>query len=118
MFWLKQNRLRKSQGLSLNLIVLAAIALIALIVMVAIFWGKVRLFTKSTEYCEERGGKCVNKGDCPYGKTSLKCPEGMECCMAVTCESMGGQCVVGKSCPEGTSKVFLAKCNKGMVCCK
>ncbi|MBW2979888.1 hypothetical protein KY360_00545 [Candidatus Woesearchaeota archaeon] len=56
--------MKKGQGLSLNVIIIAAIALIVLVVLVAIFTGRMGTWTESlrreeTKYC----------GPVPAGKT-------------------------------------------------
>ena len=56
---------KKSQGLSVNMIVIAAIALIVLIVVIAIFADKAGFFSRNV------GGSCQDKG----GKFSLKCED-------------------------------------------
>lgn len=47
----------RGQGLSLNVIVIAALALIVLIVLVVIFSGRINIFTKGTGTCS---GDCVD----------------------------------------------------------
>lgn len=49
---------KKSQGLSLNVIVVAAIALIVLIVVVALFSGRIKNFQKGIRSCASQGGHC------------------------------------------------------------
>tara|TARA_Y100000310_G_C20695215_1_gene825197 strand:- start:4013 stop:4324 length:312 start_codon:yes stop_codon:yes gene_type:complete len=61
---------KKSQGLSINTIILAALALIVLVVMVLIFTGQIQVFSKSVS-CDARGGKC---SDLRNGE-SIKCPD-------------------------------------------
>ncbi len=62
--------MKKGQGLSLNMIVIAAIALIVLIVVIWIFYGGSVSFVKGST-CSARGGVCMSdnlgKG-CPDGK--------------------------------------------------
>lgn len=43
---------RKAQGLSLNVIIIAAIAIIVLVIMVVIFGGRMQLFGKGVSACE------------------------------------------------------------------
>lgn len=53
---------KKSQGLSITTIIVAAIALIVLVVLVAIFTGRIGLFSKGigeATTCESLGGKCL-----------------------------------------------------------
>lgn len=52
---------KRGQGISLTMIVLAAIALIILLVMIAIFSGKAKLITSNLESCEAKGGECSPK---------------------------------------------------------
>ena len=52
---------KKGQGMSVNVIIIAAIALIVLVVLVAIFTGRLGIFTgalKKTGTCESLGGEC------------------------------------------------------------
>ena len=51
---------KKAQGLSLNVIILAAIAIIVLVVMVVIFGGRMKLFGKGVSLCE---GICAQTKD-------------------------------------------------------
>ncbi|MFO7677087.1 MAG: hypothetical protein R6V50_01710 [Thermoplasmatota archaeon] len=60
---------KKGQGLSLNVVVIAALALIVLVVLTAIFAGKIRESSQSGEkstqeflgkVCEQDGGRCVD----------------------------------------------------------
>lgn len=63
---------KKAQGLSVNVIIIAAIALIVLVVLVAIFTGRLGLFSKGlgeattcVQICQARG---INQGDCSIGE--------------------------------------------------
>lgn len=51
-------KLRKSQGLPLNVIILAILALIVLVVLLAIFSKQSGKSIKVFEDCEARGGAC------------------------------------------------------------
>ena len=51
---------KKSQGISLNTIIIAAIALIVLVVLVAIFTGRMGLTVKEIDKCK---GSCVSTSD-------------------------------------------------------
>lgn len=58
---------KKGQGLSLNVVVLAALALIVLVVLTAIFGGKIRESTQSGEESTNKflGTVCANiDGEC------------------------------------------------------
>lgn len=53
---------KKSQGLSINAIIIAAIALIVLVVLVAVFTGRFSGFVSQVERCK---GTCVDtQADC------------------------------------------------------
>ena len=49
---------KKAQGLSMNVIIIAALGLIVLVIMVLIFTGQIGVFSKSVS-CEARGGECL-----------------------------------------------------------
>ena len=74
---------KKAQGISINTIIIAAIALIVLVVLVMIFTGRMGIFTKGvqttgdiTKTCTELGGTIVT-GDqttsptCTGDKTAI-----------------------------------------------
>lgn len=63
--------MKKAQGISINVIIVAAIALIVLVVLVAIFTGRLGMFTKVLGGCAERDGVCVsyNKAVISAGET-------------------------------------------------
>lgn len=46
--------------MSLNVIIIAAIALIVLVILVLIFTGRIRLFTREVNDCGKNGGACVD----------------------------------------------------------
>ena len=58
--------MKKAQGISINVIVVAAIALLVLVVLSVVFLGRFGLFTKQSADCENKGGRCV-VGACPAG---------------------------------------------------
>ncbi len=59
---------KKSEGLPLNIIIIAAIGLIVLVILVFIFRGESNKFIKSTN-CPARNGVCLEaKKECPEDK--------------------------------------------------
>ncbi|AJF61599.1 TPA: hypothetical protein HA239_04090 [Candidatus Woesearchaeota archaeon] len=48
--------MRKAQSISINTIVVAAIALIVLVVLIAIFGGRIRNFGEDSRSCQSQGG--------------------------------------------------------------
>jgi len=82
---------KKAQGLSINVIIIAALALIVLVVLATIFTGRVRIFSQTLEDCASKQGQCYpNK--CPDNSaliTNAKCSEADrnagkdKCCVSV-----------------------------------
>ena len=78
----------KAQGISINVIVVAAIALLVLVVLSVMFVGKIGLFAVKSTSCSERGGTC-SVDVCPTGMTettTMICPKTAEgadqkCCI-------------------------------------
>ena len=97
-------RLKKAQGLSMNIVIVAVIAIIVLIVIVAIFSGKARQFGK--------GAQNVSAGF--ENKCKVPGVFGRECRSVSSCEEAGGM-VVGESgyddCPDSST-------NTGPACCQ
>jgi len=83
---------KKDQGISINVIIVAAIALIVLVVLAVIFIGRLGTFSTSVESCENKGGRCFSFTPC--GELSAEdypiptdwtCPtEGEHCCLKLS----------------------------------
>jgi hypothetical protein len=58
--------MKRAQGISINVIVVAAIALLVLVVLSVVFLGRFGNFTQQSGDCENKGGRCV-VGACPTG---------------------------------------------------
>ena len=56
---------RKAQGLSLNIIIIAAISLLVLVILAIIFIGRMGTTTKGIDACK---GICVEDNDACYAK--------------------------------------------------
>ena len=69
----------KSQGLSINTIIVAAIALVVLVVMVAIFTGKIGNVNKNIDSCTAKNGICAGKDGCPQDHPISLIVGGSEC---------------------------------------
>jgi hypothetical protein len=54
---------KKAEGLSMNIIVVAAIALLVLVVIILIFTGRMSIFTQGVNACEPKGS-CLTVGEC------------------------------------------------------
>mgnify|MGYP001267900439 CR=1 FL=1 len=79
---------KKSQGLSINAIIVAVIALIVLVVLVAIFTGRIGIFSKGVGEagsCDSIGGTCDSDSDCDTGEVRSYGASGCEndyiCCV-------------------------------------
>ena len=77
------SRMKKAQGLSLNIVVIAVISLVVLIILIAIFTGKIGIFGENLKDCSSKGGKCVSRGQCESYQliSTATCSEGEVCCM-------------------------------------
>ena len=75
--------MKKAQGLSLKVIIVAVISLIVLIVVTAIFTGKISIFGENIKDCSSKGGVCVEQGECETYQilTAASCSEGEVCCV-------------------------------------
>lgn len=85
---------KKAQGLSLNMIIVAAIALLVLVVIYAIFTGRFGIWTRALDDCSKFNGDCNQGSSClpGYRKDTTKICydqnkqvlQGIACCMAET----------------------------------
>ncbi len=79
----------KSQGISINVVIIAVLALVVLVVLTFIFTGKVKIFSEGLQSCEAKQGEC--KSSCSENEAKIantNCPEGGAkenkiCCVAV-----------------------------------
>jgi len=115
---MKRNYRKKSgQGLSLNYIVLAAIALIALTVIVFVFLGRIGKAKTNLDDCEAKGGNCMSTSlQCGAAKMDFECSSDDQCCFISSCEDSDGSCL--PSCSDGEERVRFKACEEGRVCCK
>lgn len=81
--------MKKGQGLTMDVIIIAAISLVVLVVLVAIFTGRLGGFTSSIKDCGAQGGTCMMEDACKEkgtifpGKTSCETdsPDTPKCCI-------------------------------------
>ncbi len=74
---------KKGQGISINVIIIAAIAILVLVILAVIFLGYVNKWTGDVNDCTNKGGTCYAQGTCPSGWAQLsnRCAnEGEVCC--------------------------------------
>lgn len=83
--------MKKGQGIALNVIIVAAIALLVLVILSVIFLGRIGTFGEKSSSCEDQGGICV-VDSCPTGYTTfgaLSCPEASGGASQVCCVQTG-----------------------------
>ena len=77
---------KKAQGLSINTIVVSAIAVVILVVLILVFTGKIGLFNKNVSACAQNGGHCTTDASCGDNARNVnyQCPDDNQiCCMSV-----------------------------------
>jgi hypothetical protein len=76
--------MKKAQGISMNVIIIAAIALIVLVILSVIFIGRMGAFGSASENCDKLGGTCYG-GPCDaqglQSHPTAECDEGQFCCI-------------------------------------
>jgi hypothetical protein len=63
-FVYRGEMMKKGQGISINTIVIAAVAVLVLIVLAAILISQSGAFSKTLQQCDEIGGRCARTGTC------------------------------------------------------
>ncbi len=79
--------MKKGQGMSVNVIIIAALALLVLVILAVVFLGRMNIFGTQTNSCTSQGGKCFGEGSCGEGYTplsNLKCTNAGEVCCTQT----------------------------------
>ncbi len=73
---------KKAQGMSINIIVVAAVALLVMIILIAIFGQKMLNFSNEQDSCEARGGTCQSEATCdwPSVKINAECSDATPVC--------------------------------------
>jgi len=108
----------KKGDMTIQVVVLAALALIFLFVVVFVMTDKIKIFSTTLDDCTNKGGICVKENTCSSAKggtaTSFTCSKGEECCLN-TCEAKKGKC---STTPCTTEEIYLGGCPSGQVCCK
>lgn len=77
---------KKAQGISLNVVVIAAIALLVLIVLAVIFMVRLGIFSGTSAECAGQGGKCLSScNQAPYTApySAAKCSDSTKICCVV-----------------------------------
>ena len=77
----------KGQGISINVVIIAALALLVLVILAVILLGRLGIFSQTSLDCESQGGQCVS-GPCPAGLGEYKvnvCPKDASTGARLTC---------------------------------
>jgi len=61
------NKNKKAQGISLNVIIIAAIALLVLVILSVVFIGRTKNFTQGVADCRANGGEVKQEAQCDAG---------------------------------------------------
>ena len=96
--------MKKAQGMSMNVIIIAALALIVLVILAVVFMNKIGGFVTETDSCENNGGRCVYNapgGSSPCGEYEAKKSGRSYVCPGSNLESDedNGICCVGIKVP-------------------
>ena len=70
---------KKGQGLSMNVIIIAALALLVLVILAVVYMNKMGGTVTTLARCESNGGKCVDVSDSCAAGWSVKIIGGAQC---------------------------------------
>lgn len=111
---------KKGVELTMNVIVVAALALVVLVVSLVVFSGKFSLFSNELNKCENLGGRCDTKASCDSVSGRYMpdkgCGEGNGCCVN-QCAMSGGSFVNKGSCHAPKTESLFIPAPAGKVCC-
>lgn len=79
-------KFKKAQGLSLNVIILAAIALLVLIILAVVFSSRMGKFSSGLEDCGSKGGTPVTQASAcgDFAPVPMKDETYKYCCLNIT----------------------------------
>ena len=79
---------KKAQGISMNVIIIAALALIVLVVLLVIFTGRMGIFGKGLNTCKgscvTRAEECGDKAAIPTDNCNDKGKDYKYCCLEIS----------------------------------
>lgn len=110
----------KKAELAMDMIVMAALALVVLVVLLLFFTGKIGAVNKSLSDCQNQGGSCIDAEQCNSAYqgsiVNFTCSSGNVCCISL-CAQRGGDCILEGQCTTD-NQISLGNCGDGYVCCK
>lgn len=74
---------KKAQGISINVVIIAAIALLVLVILAVLVINAGENTDQKIKACSLQGGKCTDSTSCDEGKTEItegKCDTAQICC--------------------------------------
>jgi len=76
-------RYRRAQGLPMNVIIIAALALLVLVILAVVFSGKIKQFMQGADDCISKKGECVPESEGCDGAVipAQACEKGKICCV-------------------------------------
>jgi hypothetical protein len=104
---------RKGQGLPLNTIILAILALVVLVVLLFMVGRRLGVFGEALASCDAQDGTCVAQDVCQRVDTSItikgtKCAQATPvCCKALVPQSGGEPCAGPKDCVSKNCQGFV-----------
>ena len=101
---------RKAQGLPINTIIIAILAIAVLFVILFVFFRKGGEFTQATSDCVAQGGTCVS-GGCSVDSIRVmtgRCADGSVCCRTLFKKAKGESCALDSECETGLSCMITA----------
>ena len=82
--------MKKAQGISVNVIIIAAIALLVLVILSVVYIGRMGDWGAQTADCENKGGRCAEEcGSEDYGTDDYPTPY-----LAWVCSNEGEKCCI------------------------
>ncbi len=79
--------MKKAQGMSIRIIIIAVLAIVVMLILIAIFSNKINMFSANAMNCESKGGQCLSScssneiiilgTSCNFDST----PENDKCCI-------------------------------------
>ncbi len=110
----------KKAEITVETMVLIALALIFLIVVAFVLTGRISIFNKAVGDCKSKAGICTSASECTLldgTETGFDCSDTTEICCMNTCKGAGGRCTSDTKCSN--EQLYTVACeNENEICCK
>lgn len=107
----------KKGDITIETVVLVALALIFLVVVAFVMTGRIALFSKTLSDCENKEGICTPAGGCYGTESGFSCADTSQICCLNTCEGADGKCEAAEECTTGKRLYSVACKEKNQICC-